>query len=111
MPFKDPKKRKEYRKQIYDANRKKVILRVKDRKKKLAKWFFEYKKGLKCSVCSESHPATIDFHHLDIKKKDNGISHLVYNGYSIERIKQELAKCEVLCANCHRKAHYQNNKV
>ena len=46
-----------------------------------------------------------------IGKKENGISKMVADGYSIEKILKELKKCEVLCANCHRKVHFKNNKV
>ena len=46
-------------------------------------------------------------HHKDKDKKERGICYLVSNGYSTEKIQEELKKCEVLCANCHRKLHYK----
>lgn len=31
--------------------------------------------------------------------------HMVMGGYGLARIKEEIVKCDVLCANCHRKLH------
>ncbi|MCU0642056.1 MAG: hypothetical protein MUF61_00560 [archaeon] len=111
MPILDPEKRSECRKRWYSKNKKSVINHVKERKLKIRKWLEEYKEGLKCSRCSENHPATIDFHHKNKSKKEQEISYLAWFGYSIKRIKREIEKCEILCANCHRKAHYKNNKL
>ena len=62
------------------------------------------------AIGPEIHPAIIDFHHKKDKKKEMAISFMVANGYSIAKIKEELSKCQVVCANCHRKIHY-NNKL
>ncbi len=104
MPYKDKEKRLECRRKWYAENKDSEKAHVIKRKNEIRKWFQEYKKSLKCSKCGEDHPATIDFHHR-IGNKENGISKMVGDGYSIERIKEELEKCEVLCANCHRKVH------
>lgn len=104
MPIKDPYKRREYRRKWYKLNSKSEKRHVKRRKLEIKKWFENYKSKLKCMICSENHPATIDFHHKSDKEFE--ISYMVYNGYSIERIKEELDKCTVLCANCHRKMHF-----
>jgi transcription elongation factor Elf1 len=106
MPYKDVGKRKEVKKKNYSKNRKKVVERVKERKIKIRKWFNEYKEKLSCLKCGENHPATIDFHHLE--EKDHQVTHMVHYGYSIEKIKKEMDKCQVLCANCHRKLHWEN---
>jgi hypothetical protein len=69
------------------------------------KWIAEARsKG--CSRCSEKHPATLDFHHIDLSTKEFTIGEARNRKLSEARFKAELAKCIVLCANCHRKEHY-----
>lgn len=72
-------------------------------------WEFynQLKATLECAECGENHPATLQFHHRDPQKKDFVLSAAVREGYSIERIKREVAKCSVLCANCHAKLHHE----
>jgi hypothetical protein len=58
--------------------------------------------GGKCTICGYNKCVdALDFHHLDPKEKSFAIS---YKGYtrSWENVKLELAKCILLCANCHR---------
>jgi len=113
MPYKDQKKKRENQRKNYSKNRKIIIKRVAERRRKIKKWFQEYRKDLKCSKCGENHPATLDFHHK--KEKIRGINFLTHWGYSKETIKKEISKCQVLCANCHRKLHYHertsNNNI
>lgn len=60
-------------------------------------------KGLKCSRCPESDPRTFEFHHPG--EKVAGVPDLVARGASMKRVREEIARCELLCANCHRKHH------
>lgn len=69
-------------------------------------WVREYKSTLKCVRCGFDHPAALDFHHIDSTTKSRDISGMITSGYTIEQIKQEINKCEVLCANCHRIEHF-----
>ncbi len=108
MPFKDISRKREYRREWYKKNRKSELEHVRRRKEIIKKWLGEYKLTLSCSKCGENHPATIDFHHKGGFIKEKTISQLVYDGYSLDKIKNELAKCEILCANCHRKIHWKN---
>lgn len=110
MPYKNPEKRRECRRRWYSNNKESEKSHVKRRKKDIKLWFQEHKRNLKCIICNENHPATIDFHHNQ-GEKEHGISKMVAEGYSIERIKKEINKCEVLCSNCHRKKHFKNNKL
>ena len=110
MPFKDPEKRRIYRMKWYSLHKESETAHVQRRKKEIKKWLWEYKKSLRCSICSESHPAIIDFHHVE-GKKEKSIAQMITDGYSIENIKKELSKCIPLCANCHRKFHAKNNKL
>ena len=91
MPYKDRQKRIEYKrrwnKEYYKKHRKEEIERVRKRKKQIRKWFNEYKKTLTCSNCRENHPACLEFHHLDKKRKDFIISEAIEKkGYSKNKI-------------------------
>jgi 5-methylcytosine-specific restriction endonuclease McrA len=62
----------------------------------------EYK-GSKCLVCGYNKSVrALQFHHLDPIQKDFGISG---NTKSFEKLKPELDKCVLLCANCHAEVH------
>ena len=54
-----------------------------------------------CEHCGESDVRVLEFHHVG--DKDNTVSKMIGEGYAVERIQRELDKCQVLCANCHRK--------
>lgn len=61
----------------------------------------EYKGG-KCQICNYNRCArALEFHHNDPSTKKFGIS---YDGTyrTWEEVQQELDKCTLLCANCHR---------
>lgn len=65
--------------------------------------------GGKCSKCRNSYPiAVYDFHHLG--DKEEGISFLFDNASS-KRISEELTKCELMCANCHRIEHSRHENA
>lgn len=64
-----------------------------------------------CSLCSENDPACLDFHHTDPATKTYTISRLYAGTWSWERILQEIALCEVMCANCHRKKHRTEHRT
>jgi hypothetical protein len=54
-----------------------------------------------CSNCGEADPRVLEFHHEG--EKENEVSRLIGRGASLDALKAEIAKCIVLCANCHRK--------
>jgi len=99
-------KLREYRKKWYANNKKAAKAAVKQRKQEIRVWFNEYKATLKCAYCSETDPACLDFHHIDPSEKEINVPWAVDWGWGVERIKREIAKCIVLCANCHRKNHW-----
>lgn len=81
--------------------------KVKERKQANIRWFQEYKATLSCQKCGFSHPAVLDFDHRDPNQKIMEVGTLVSEGYSLEVIEAEIAKCDVLCSNCHRIRHYE----
>lgn len=62
-----------------------------------------------CLICKERDPACLDFHHLRHEDKDFSIG--ASAGKSEELLTAEIAKCVVLCANCHRKYHSGDGEV
>jgi len=61
--------------------------------------------GGKCIICGYSkYPEALEFHHKNPKQKDFNVSK---KGHcrSWKRVKKEIEKCVLLCANCHREIH------
>lgn len=55
-----------------------------------------------CMDCGyNAHPAALDFDHVR-GDKSHDISRMVTQGKTLASVKREIAKCEVVCANCHR---------
>lgn len=69
-------------------------------KERLQKYRLQYYHTHPCSDCGNTDYRVLDFDHL--KDKEFNISDGIKWGYSLERIKAEIAKCEVVCSNCHR---------
>jgi hypothetical protein len=77
-------------------------------KRKVRKWYEGYKTTLKCARCGLSgaeQPERLHFHHRNGSDKEDNVGRMIGRGYSIEHIKREIAKCEVLCDGCHAKEH------
>lgn len=66
------------------------------------KYVREYLLSHHCIDCGETDIRCLDFDHVRGEKITN-VSFMVHQGRSIERIRQEISKCEVRCSNCHRK--------
>ncbi len=63
-------------------------------------------KGGKCETCGYNRcPAALDFHHRDPSQKDPNWKSLRYQVLN-DHVKAELAKCILLCSNCHAEVHY-----
>lgn len=54
-----------------------------------------------CVDCGFSDPRALQFDHIDRANKYMAVCQLIANGVSEQRILDEIAKCEVRCANCH----------
>src|SRR5581483_6176192 len=72
-------------------------------------WIKEYKEHGKCSKCGIADFRVLDFHHSGTDK-DFNISDFRYRA-GFKKLKAEIEKCSLLCANCHRIAHYEERKA
>ena len=79
-----------------------------DRQQTIVAWFNLYKSNLKCRSCGIEDPRVLTFHHSDPAQKRMNVSDMSRRGWSIEQLKTEIEKCEILCANCHLIEHYED---
>lgn len=68
----------------------------------LKEFIFQYLKDHPCVDCAESDPIVLDFDHVR-GTKTTSISNMIRSFYSQNTIAKEIEKCEVRCANCHRR--------
>jgi hypothetical protein len=84
---------------------------VKSHRQKIKERAIEYKGG-KCEKCGyKKCNRALEFHHTSPNEKDFTISK--YSVLSWNKVKIELDKCILICANCHRELHddeYLNNR-
>jgi hypothetical protein len=63
-----------------------------------------------CVDCGEADPIVLDFDHRPSSKKIKNISRLSVHGRSIKAIQSEIDKCDVRCANCHRRMTHKRRQ-
>lgn len=97
---------KEYHREWARKNREKRKALNNVWKQKQREEFKKFKQTLRCNRCGFSHPAALQFHHKDPTAKEAAIASVSAN-WSVARLQEEIAKCEVLCANCHAIEHYK----
>lgn len=86
-------------------NRETNAKRTRERRSNLRAWVYRIKRRHGCTRCVERDPACLEFHHVE--EKEMQVTRMVTHGYARDRINEEIEKCIVLCANCHRKEHYE----
>jgi hypothetical protein len=94
-------------KQYYAENRehhKKETLKRKAAQLETNRRFvYDYLLENPCVDCGETDPVVLEFDHLPGCDKKYLLSEMVSGGYAVETIKKEMEKCDVVCANCHRR--------
>lgn len=111
MSYLDPDKQREYQRQWYHKTKELPGKRMtrKDSKKNLIernRQTILEAKTTGCQICGYNKCAdSLEFHHRDPNTKELTISAAV-RAWGPERLKEELSKCIILCANCHRELHF-----
>lgn len=104
------KRLQQYRKTYNKANRPKKALRDSFRRAEAKAYVDKIKAQTPCADCRQRfHPVAMDFDHGD-SPKTRGVAVMVGSGYRLDLIKSEIAKCEIVCANCHRVRTWTRNE-
>lgn len=103
MGWTDKEYEKQWRFAYYRSHKAMIDARSKqgdrDRIERYKKWKVEYFKTHPCIDCGFTDPRALDFDHV-IGQKTMSVSRM--KKHSMKRILQEVEKCVVRCANCHR---------
>src|SRR3989344_4624844 len=85
----------------YADRREELIRAVAKRRRKIKELAIAYKGG-RCQTCGyHKYQGALDLHHIDHQQKEFGIADKGVTR-SWEKVKAELDKCVLVCANCHR---------
>ena len=94
-----------FNRQNYLDNRAREIARVRRNQKvavdRVRQLLRAYLAEHPCVDCGEADAGVLEFDHL--RDKSDDVSRMVSSGLSWDRVLSEIAKCEVRCANCHRR--------
>lgn len=109
MPYKDPDKRRAAARDWAKRNRSNTSAHRKAAKVKQREQINQLK-SVPCADCGGSFPPVcMDFDHLPEFDKVLDVSRMYRGSTPMETILAEIAKCEVVCANCHRIRSCQRN--
>lgn len=112
MAGRDPIKQQEAKRRYYEANKDKVKAKARAHTRAtrniIREWLHDYLLKHPCLDCGETNPIILEFDHF--RDKEFNVGEAASVGASLKRVKLEVAKCEVRCANCHRKKTYRERE-
>lgn len=99
-------------KKWYEEHREQHLSNVNRRNAKMreerGRFLVSYLRSNPCVDCGEADLVVLDFDHVRGEKKFNVVEAML-GGYKWESVLDEIAKCDIRCANCHRRATAQRN--
>ncbi len=103
---KDPEARRAYQREWYAKNKERTIKRNLERhaanRRRNFDFIDELRDNTPCTDCGVQYPHYVmDFDHVR-SEKIGDVSKMASDGWSLENIKAEIEKCEIVCSNCHR---------
>lgn len=101
----------EYHRNYYHekVDKKKKQAKQAERRARVYAHITEYLTHHPCVDCGEPDPIVLEFDHVRGAKLFN-LGDAVRLGYGIARIDEEINKCDVRCANCHRRVTFSRRK-
>jgi len=103
--MRDKAKQKLRQHESYLRNKERHAAQTKARRQERKNWYYEFMKDKSCKFCPENSTECLDWHHLDPSTKEGQVAYMVRKRRPFDVIFKEMAKCIIVCANCHRKIH------
>lgn len=102
-----PSNKPDYQRAYYERNREKVKRQAAEcnRRKREShrKMTHEYLLAHPCVDCGEGDPVVLEFDHRNPAEKSFNIGEALGKTWQWEKIAAEIQKCDIRCANCHRR--------
>lgn len=96
-----------YRREHYQLNRQAYIQRnnrvLRERRRRWIWRVWTYLSAHPCLDCGVRDPRVLEFDHRDPRTKIDSVGVLARQGWPWSKVEAEIAKCDVRCANCHRR--------
>ncbi len=101
-----------YQRDYYKRHKEYYFALEQDRLKRIRQ-LIRQAKDRPCTDCGQRYPHYVmDFDHREGEKKKFNLANTAGQGWrSFTNVKAEIAKCDVVCANCHRERTYQRRKA
>jgi hypothetical protein len=107
MAFKRREDQQAYARRHYEGDRERYLSRAVIQKAAtqaiLQAAILRYLEQHPCVDCGESDPVVLEFDHRDPGAKSFNIGAASTGSIGLERVRREIQKCDVRCANCHRR--------
>ena len=103
MAYKDPldERARAARRKHYENNKEQYLERNKNKKIEMRNYLNKIK-NVPCMDCGIQYPPYVmDLDHRDPEQKIDNVGRFISSG-SWDKLIQEIEKCDVVCANCHR---------
>ena len=115
MPHKDVQKRRAHHREYmklyladparYEAHKRRVAARNARLRLESSRYLSLLKSSTHCVVCGEATPCCLAFHHIDPANKEFDIACAGRLRPALDKLMSEVAKCVLMCHNCHSKLH------
>lgn len=104
--------KREYDRVWYAKNRDRLKERKREtatkRRELIREWITQYLLDHPCVDCGEPDPVVLEFDHRG--DKNHNVADMPWS-YGLEAVRREVAKCDVRCANCHRRKTHQQQAM
>ncbi|WZB39598.1 HNH endonuclease [Streptomyces phage Cursive] len=103
MPYADPELQKAAQRRYYLENKQRKLEAQNTKRALWRRYVAELKEATPCMDCGIQYPSYVmDFDHRPGVEKKFQIGTHMSKVPSMEALKEEIAKCDIVCSNCHR---------